>query len=232
MVLSHFQYNFATDYIFAMDDSYIHKGLRRKLVQELEARNIFTKEILDAFMRVPRHLFMAKGLEKMAYKDKAMPIASGQTISQPFTVAFQTLLLDVQKGDKILEIGTGSGYQTAILLELAGKVFSIERQKELFNVTQVFLQNLGYRPQLFYGDGYLGLPSYSPFDKIIITAAARFIPEPLKQQLKVGGRMVVPVGDKLQKMILLIKKTENDVEITEHGDFQFVPLVKGKSQIL
>ncbi|MBI5538705.1 MAG: protein-L-isoaspartate(D-aspartate) O-methyltransferase [Bacteroidia bacterium] len=213
-----------------MEDSYVHKGLRRKLVQELTARNLFSSELMDAFMRVPRHLFMAKGLEKMAYKDQALPIASGQTISQPFTVAFQTHLLEIKQGDKILEIGTGSGYQTAILLEMGAKVFSIERQKELFDVTQVLLAKLNYRPQLFYGDGYLGQPTYSPFDKIIITAGAPYIPEPLKQQLKIGGRMVVPVGDKAQKMILLIKKDENNFEVTEHGVFQFVPLLQGKSQ--
>jgi protein-L-isoaspartate(D-aspartate) O-methyltransferase len=213
-----------------MEDTYVHKGLRRKLVQELTARNIFSEEILEAFMRVPRHLFMAKGLEKMAYKDQALPIASGQTISQPFTVAFQTHLLEVKKGDKVLEIGTGSGYQTAILLELGAKVFSIERQKELFDITQPLLNQLNYRPQLFYGDGYLGQPMYSPFDKVIITAGAPFIPEPLKNQLKIGGRMVVPVGDKAQKMILLIKKDENNFEVTEHGNFQFVPLLQGKAQ--
>lgn len=213
-----------------MEDSYVHKGLRRKLVQELTARNLFSSQLLDAFMHVPRHLFMAKGLEKIAYKDQALPIASGQTISQPFTVAFQTHLLEIKQGDKILEIGTGSGYQTAILLEMGAKVFSIERQKELFDVTQVLLAKLNYRPQLFYGDGYLGQPTYSPFDKIIITAGAPFIPEPLKQQLKIGGRMVIPVGDKAQKMILLIKKDENNFEVTEHGNFQFVPLLQGKSQ--
>ena len=212
-----------------MEDSYVHKGLRRKLVQELTARNLFSIEIMDAFMRVPRHLFMAKGLEKLAYKDQALPIASGQTISQPFTVAFQTHLLEINQGDKVLEIGTGSGYQTAILIEMGAKVFSIERQKELFDVTQILLTKLNYRPQLFYGDGYLGQPMYSPFDKIIITAGAPYIPEPLKQQLKIGGRMVIPVGDKAQKMILLIKKDENNFEVTEHGNFQFVPLLQGKS---
>ncbi len=212
-----------------MEDSYVHKGLRRKLVQELTARNLFSIELMDAFMRVPRHLFMAKGLEKLAYKDQALPIASGQTISQPFTVAFQTHLLEINQGDKVLEIGTGSGYQTAILIEMGAKVFSIERQKELFDVTQILLTKLNYRPQLFYGDGYLGQPMYSPFDKIIITAGAPYIPEPLKQQLKIGGRMVIPVGDKAQKMILLIKKDENNFEVTEHGNFQFVPLLQGKS---
>lgn len=212
-----------------MEDSYVHKGLRRKLVQELTARKLFSTELMDAFMRVPRHLFMAKGLEKMAYKDQALPIASGQTISQPFTVAFQTHLLEISRGDKILEIGTGSGYQTAILLELGAKVFSIERQKELFDMTQKLLTELNYRPQLFYGDGYIGQPMYSPFDKIIITAGAPFIPEPLKQQLKIGGRMVIPVGDKAQKMILLVKIDENNFEVTEHGNFQFVPLLQGKS---
>lgn len=213
-----------------MEDSYVHKGLRRKLVEELTAKNAFSNELLDAFMKVPRHLFIAKGFEQLAYKDKAMPIEAGQTISQPYTVAFQTQMLEVKHGDKILEIGTGSGYQTAILLELGAKVFSIERQKELFNATFKLLNKLGYHPQLFYGDGYLGLPTYCPFDKIIITAGAPFIPEPLKEQLKIGGRMVIPIGEKFQKMILLVKKGYNNFEITEHGMFKFVPLIQGKSQ--
>lgn len=213
-----------------MVDSYVHKGLRRKLVEELKAKNLFSSLVLDAIMAVPRHLFMAKGLEKLAYKDQALPIASGQTISQPFTVAFQTQLLDIHAGDKVLEVGTGSGYQTAVLLELGAKVFSIERQNELFVSTQGLLKNLGYRPHLFYGDGYLGQPSYSPFDKIIVTAGAPFIPESLKKQLKIGGRMVVPVGDKTQKMNLLVKISEDKFETTSHGDFLFVPLLQGKSQ--
>jgi protein-L-isoaspartate(D-aspartate) O-methyltransferase len=213
-----------------MVDSYVHKGLRRKLVEELKAKNVFSPSVLDAIMIVPRHLFMAQGLEKLAYKDQALPIAAGQTISQPYTVAFQTNLLDIHFGDKVLEVGTGSGYQTAILLELGAKVFSIERQHELFTSTQVLLNNLGYRPHLFYGDGYLGKPSYGPFDKIIVTAGAPFIPEPLKQQLKIGGRLVVPVGDKTQKMSLLVKIAENKFETTSHGDFLFVPLLQGKSQ--
>jgi len=213
-----------------MVDSYVHKGLRRKLVEELKAKNLFSPSVLDAIMAVPRHLFMAKGLEKLAYKDQALPIAAGQTISQPFTVAFQTQLLDIHTGDKVLEIGTGSGYQTAILLELGVKVFSIERQRELFISTQGLLKNLGYQPHLFYGDGYLGQPSYGPFDRIIVTAGAPFIPEPLKKQLKISGRLVVPVGDKTQKMSLLVKISENKFETTSHGDFLFVPLLQGKSQ--
>jgi len=213
-----------------MEDSYVYKGLRKKLVDELSSKNIFSKEILDAIMKVPRHLFIAKGFEQLAYKDKAMPIEAGQTISQPYTVAFQTQMLNIKQGDKVLEIGTGSGYQTAILVEMGAKVFSIERQKELFNSTFLLLNNLNYHPQLFYGDGYLGLPTYGPFDKIIITAGAPFIPEPLKKQLNIGGRMVIPVGEKSQKMILLEKKGENNFDITEHGIFKFVPLIKGKTQ--
>lgn len=213
-----------------MVDSYVHKGMRRKLVEELRSRKVFSSNVLDAIMKVPRHLFMAQGLEKLAYKDQALPIAAGQTISQPYTVAFQTQLLDIKPGDKILEVGTGSGYQTAVLLEMGAKVFSIERQKELFDKTQGLLLKLNYRPQLFYGDGYAGLPMYSPFDKIIVTAGAPFIPEALKQQLKKLGRIVVPVGEERQKMILLIKKSDNDFEITDHGDFAFVPLLTGKSQ--
>lgn len=213
-----------------MEDSYVHKGMRRKLVEELRSRKIFSSSVLDAIMNVPRHLFMAEGLEKLAYKDQALPIAAGQTISQPFTVAFQTQLLDIKAGDKILEVGTGSGYQTAVLLEMGAKVFSIERQKELFDKTQILLRKMNYRVQLFYGDGYAGLPMYGPFDKIIVTAGAPFIPELLKQQIKISGRIVVPVGEEKQKMLLLIKKAENDFEITDHGDFAFVPLLTGKSQ--
>ncbi len=213
-----------------MEDSYTHKGMRRKLVAELKTRGIFSSALLDAVMKVPRHLFMAEGLEKLAYKDQALPIAAGQTISQPFTVAFQTHLLDIHPGEKILEVGTGSGYQTAVLLEMGAKVFSIERQKKLFDETLILLKNLNYRAQLFYGDGYAGLPMYSPFDKIIVTAGAPYIPEPLKQQLKTGGRMVVPVGESKQKMMLLIKKSENDFIISDHGDFAFVPLLTGKTQ--
>jgi protein-L-isoaspartate(D-aspartate) O-methyltransferase len=210
-------------------DSYVHKGLRRKLVDDLASRGIFTQSVLDAIMKVPRHLFMAKGLEKLAYKDQALPIAAGQTISQPYTVAWQTQLLEIKTGDKILEVGTGSGYQTAVLLEMGARVFSIERQHELFVTTQKLLLSLNYRPQLFYGDGYLGQPSYGPFDKIIVTAGAPFIPEPLIKQLKVGGRMVVPVGEKSQKMNLVLKLSEEKVEITEHGDFAFVPMLQGKN---
>ena len=212
-----------------MEDSYVHKGMRRKLMEELKARRIFSVALLDAMMKVPRHLFMAEGLEKLAYKDQALPIAAGQTISQPFTVAFQTHLLDVQPGEKILEVGTGSGYQTAVLIEMGAKVFSIERQKELFDKTQKLLLKLNYRPQLFFGDGYAGLPMYGPFDKIIVTAGAPYIPEPLKQQLKAGGRLVVPVGEFKQKMILMVKKSENNFEVTDHGDFAFVPLLTGKN---
>jgi protein-L-isoaspartate(D-aspartate) O-methyltransferase len=181
-------------------------------------------------MKVPRHLFMARGLEKLAYKDQALPISAGQTISQPFTVAFQTHLLDIHLGDKILEVGTGSGYQTAVLIEMGAKVFSVERQKKLFDETQLLMKELNYRPQLFFGDGYAGLPMYSPFDKIIVTAGAPFVPEQLKSQLKIGGRLVVPVGEQKQKMILLIKKSENEFEVSDHGDFAFVPLLTGKAQ--
>jgi protein-L-isoaspartate(D-aspartate) O-methyltransferase len=213
-----------------MEDSYVHKGMRRKLVEELKARNIFSDNLLDAIMKVPRHLFMARGLEKLAYKDQALPISAGQTISQPFTVAFQTHLLDIHLGDKILEVGTGSGYQTAVLIEMGAKVFSVERQKKLFDETQLLMKELNYRPQLFFGDGYAGLPMYSPFDKIIVTAGAPFVPEQLKSQLKIGGRLVVPVGEQKQKMILLIKKSENEFEVSDHGDFAFVPLLTGKAQ--
>jgi protein-L-isoaspartate(D-aspartate) O-methyltransferase len=163
-----------------------------------------------------------------AYKDQAFPIGAGQTISQPYTVAFQTQLLQVEKNDKILEVGTGSGYQAAILLEMGARVFTIERQKELYLKAQSFLPEIGYHPACFFGDGYKGLPAFAPFDKILVTAGAPFIPEDLKYQLKVGGRLVVPVGtEKRQEMTVVIRISENEFKTEKHGGFVFVPLLKG-----
>ena len=209
--------------------SYKHKGLRNKLVEELINKGIKDLSVLDAIANVPRHLFMDSGFIDHAYQDKAFPIGSGQTISQPFTVALQTELLNVKKGDKILEIGTGSGYQAAVLCELGAKVFTVERIKELYRKTSVFLSSINYRPKkMIYGDGNIGYVDESPYDGIIVTAGASEIPEKLLTQLKIGGRLVVPIGAEVQKMVLYLKKAENEYEIKDFGDFQFVPLLKNK----
>ena len=210
-----------------MQDSFKHKGLRNKLVLDLKTKGIKDNSVLEAVKSVPRHLFMDSGFLDHAYQDKAFPIASGQTISQPFTVAFQTELLNVKKDHKILEIGTGSGYQAAILCHMGAKVYTIERIKELFRKTSVFLPSINYRPKkMIYGDGYLGYSEEAPYDSIIVTAGASEIPEKLINQLKIGGRMVIPVGDEVQKMKLVTKLSESDFETKVFGDFQFVPMLK------
>ncbi len=217
---------------FNMNDTYKHKGLRKKLVEVVRSKGITDEAVLKAIENVPRHLFMDDVfLEYAAYEDKAFPIGAGQTISQPYTVAFQTQLLEPVKGEKVLEIGTGSGYQTSVLVELGLKIYSIERQKTLYTKTKKLLEDMGYKAQLFFGDGYKGLPMFAPFDKIIVTAGAPFIPEPLKEQLKVGGRMVIPVGERdVQRMILVQKLSEKDYQTTELGDFRFVPLLEQKQK--
>jgi protein-L-isoaspartate(D-aspartate) O-methyltransferase len=212
-----------------MIDTYRHKGLRAKLVEEVRKKGIKDERVLKAIGNVPRHAFMDSSFINFSYKDKAFPIGAGQTISQPYTVAFQTELLQIEKMDKVLEIGTGSGYQAAVLVEMGAKVYSIERQRELFLKTQENLPKLGYRPQLFYGDGYKGLPTYGPFDKIIITAGANDIPEELLKQLKTGGKMVIPVGSAEQQIMKLIVKGENKLDITDHGLFAFVPFLRDKA---
>lgn len=185
---------------------------------------------MGAIGRVPRHLFMDSGLEDHAYQDKAFPIAAGQTISQPYTVAYQTELLRVKKGDKILEIGTGSGYQTAVLCELGAKVYSIERQQELYKKTKKFLDQIGYRPKhLSFGDGYKGLAEYAPFDGIIVTAGAPFVPKALLAQLEIEGRLVIPVGKVSQVMTLYIRKSQNEFKKETFDQFRFVPLLKNKN---
>jgi protein-L-isoaspartate(D-aspartate) O-methyltransferase len=199
------------------------------LVETIEGKGIKDKKVLDAIGKIPRHYFMDSGFVEFAYKDQAFPIGSEQTISQPYTVAFQTELLNVKKHDKILEVGTGSGYQCVILLELGAKVYTIERQRELYLKSRTLLSEMGYKPYFFYGDGYQGQPNYSPFDKIIITAGAPEIPSELLKQLKIGGRMVVPVGgDRGQKMVTVDRVGEDEYKKTEHGLFAFVPMLKGK----
>ena len=210
-----------------MQDSFKHKGLRNKLVLDLKTKGIKDDSVLEAVKSVPRHLFMDSGFLDHAYQDKAFPIASGQTISQPFTVAFQTELLNVKKDHKILEIGTGSGYQAAILCYMGAKVYTIERIKELYRKTSAFLPSINYRPKkMIYGDGYLGYSEEAPYDSIIVTAGASEIPEKLINQLKIGGRMVIPVGEEVQKMKLVTKLSESDFETKIFGDFQFVPMLK------
>lgn len=213
-----------------MKDSFRHKGLRQKLIDSLREKGIKNEEVLEAMNRVPRHLFMDSGFINHSYTDKAFPIAAGQTISQPYTVAFQTALLDPQKHQKVLEVGTGSGYQTAVLLEMGMRVYTIERIKELYQAARDQLIPLGYKPGFYYGDGYEGLPAFAPFDRILVTAGAKDVPEKLLGQLAIGGRMVIPVGSNLgQKMLLLEKKSEKEIVKTEHGQFAFVPLLQGKT---
>ncbi len=213
-----------------MNDTYRHKGLRKNLIEEIRSKGIDDERVLDAMMKVPRHLFMDTSFIKYAYKDQAFPIGCGQTISQPYTVAFQTRLLEVKRHNKVLEVGTGSGYQTAILIELGAKVYTIERQRELYMKAQSFLPSIGYKANFFYGDGYEGQPSYGPFDRILITAGATEIPDKLKSQLSIGGIMVIPLGDSnSQVMTRIVRNSEEEYEITEHGRFVFVPLLKGKS---
>ncbi len=211
-----------------MEDSFRHQGLRKLLVEELRRKNIKDDNVLYAIGEIPRHLFCFDTIFlKHAYEDKAFPIGSGQTISQPYTVAKQTELLMPKKREKVLEIGTGSGYQTAVLCELGLKVFTIERQRVLYEKFSHLLDQFGYKARCFYGDGYAGRPSFAPFDKILITCGAPRIPEELKKQLKVGGRMVIPVGEinGVQTMLTLDKKSETEFEIAEHGSFQFVPML-------
>jgi protein-L-isoaspartate(D-aspartate) O-methyltransferase len=211
-----------------MEDHYRHKGMRTRMVEEIRLKGISDERVLAAIEKIPRHFFMESSFEKFAYKDQAFPISSGQTISQPYTVAFQTQLLDIQKGDKILEIGTGSGYQTAMLLEMEAVVYTIERQQELFIRAKNLLNRMGYRPHFVFGDGYKGLPAFVPFDKILITAGAPFIPAELIAQLKIGGRLVAPVGEtNLQRMTCIVRTGEESLEKTEHGNFIFVPLIEG-----
>jgi len=214
-----------------LNDTYKHRGLRKKLVETVRNKGIKDNAVLEALNNIPRHLFLDSSFLEFAYQDQAFPIGSGQTISQPYTVAFQTELLEVKAGDTILEVGTGSGYQACVFAEMGAKVFSIERQKKLFEKTKTFLEQFNYRIKLFYGDGYKGLPTFAPFDKIIVTAGAPFIPEELLKQLKIGGRLVIPVdiSKNLQEMTCIKRVSENDYEKRFHGQFRFVPLLGNKA---
>jgi protein-L-isoaspartate(D-aspartate) O-methyltransferase len=214
-----------------VQDSYRHKGLRKQLVEIIREKGISDENVLRAIDRVPRHLFMDSSFLEFAYQDKAFPIGSGQTISQPYTVAYQSQLLRVSPGDKILEIGTGSGYQASVLIEMGAKVYSIERQKKLFERTRDLLPKIGYNPKMFYGDGYKGLPTHAPFDKIIITAAAPEIPAELLKQMKPGGILVCPVGpQEAQVMVTVEKVSDTEFIRNEHDWFRFVPMLGNKAK--
>jgi protein-L-isoaspartate(D-aspartate) O-methyltransferase len=213
-----------------MNDTIKHKGLRRQLIQLLRDKGIQSETVLKAMELIPRHLFMDPSLVNFAYEDQAYPIAADQTISQPFTVAFQTELLDVQHGHKVLEIGTGSGYQTALLLELGAQVYSIERQQLLFKKTQRLFSKMGLRPKkMIFGDGYLGMPTEEPFDRIIVTAGAPVVPKPLLNQLIIGGKLVIPVGVKKQEMIRFTRTGATTFDQEKFGEFRFVPLLENKT---
>lgn len=214
------------------EDNYRQKGLRKKLVDLLREKGIKDERVLNAIEAIPRHFFLDPAFERIAYEDRAFPITSGQTISQPYTVAYQTQLLEIKKFDKVLEIGTGSAYQACVLAEMGAQIYTIERQKALYDFVGGFFFMQRY-PNIkrFYGDGYQGLPTYAPFDKVIVTAAAPYIPEKLVEQLKPGGIMVIPVGDdNSQKMLRIRKDAEGKITQEELGDFSFVPMLEGKNK--
>lgn len=213
-----------------MKDTLKHQGLRNKLVSLLRKKGITDEDVLKAISKIPRHLFLDSSFLDHAYQDKAFPIGADQTISQPYTVAYQSQLLNIVNGSKVLEIGTGSGYQTAVLCELGAEVYSIERQNELFKKTVNFLPKLGYRPKkLIFGDGYKGFDEAAPYDAIIVTAGAPFVPKPLLKQLTIGGRLIIPVGDKEQIMQVFTRKNEKKYEKEALGNFKFVPLLENKN---
>lgn len=217
-----------TDKNFA--DTFRHKGLRKKLVEGIRQKGIRDERVLKAMEAVPRHLFFDSGFLEFAYEDKAFPIGAGQTISQPFTVAFQTELLKIKKGDKVLEIGTGSGYQASILYQMGAKVFSIERQRILYAKAKENLPKMGFLVKTFFGDGYKGLPAFAPFDRIIVTAGAPYIPEALPEQLKPGGILVIPVDEGDSQLMTSVEKlADGSLHVSYHGRFRFVPLLGDKS---
>ncbi len=210
------------------DDSYRHKGLRRKLLDSLRKKGITDERVLAAMEAVPRHYFLESAFSDLAYEDKALPIDKEQTISQPYTVAFQTQLLDVQKRDRVLEIGTGSGYQAAILGKLEARVFTMERQEQLYHQAKKLLTELGFSNiRCYFRDGTKGLREFAPYDKIIVTAGATEVPAILLEQLKTGGKMVIPVGVRSQRMLRITKGTDNEYIEEDFGDFRFVPFISG-----
>ena len=212
-----------------LEDNYRHKGLRKQLVDALRTKGITDEVVLAAINEVPRHVFLDSSFVELAYQDQAFPIGSGQTISQPSTVAFQTQLLGIEQGMKVLEIGTGSGYQACVLAAMGAKVFSIERQRNLYFKTKEILEQLPFRVKVFLGDGYEGLPTYQPFDRVIITAGAPNIPEKLIEQLKPGGIMVIPMDNtegEGQTMLKLTKLNDGTLKQESFGDFKFVPMLK------
>ncbi|MBL0056619.1 MAG: protein-L-isoaspartate(D-aspartate) O-methyltransferase [Chitinophagaceae bacterium] len=213
------------------EDTYRHKGLRKKLMDTLRAKGITDEAVLEAMNNIPRHFFLDSALDEIAYEDRAFPISEGQTISQPYTVAYQTQLLQVRPNEKVLEIGTGSIYQASVLAEMGAKVFTIERQKKLFDKTKDFVFKSRYNNiKFFYGDGYEGLPTYAPFDKVIITAAAPFIPPKLIEQLKTGGKMVIPVNEgEHQRMLRLTKNADGSYSEEAFDNFSFVPMLSGRN---
>lgn len=214
-----------------MKDEYRHKGLRRKLLDELRSLGISNEDVLDAMDRVPRHFFLSSAFEQFAYQNKAFQIGAGQTISKPHTVACQTELLGLVPGQKVLEIGTGSGFQCAVLCAMGYKVFSIERQRSLYDKTRPLLASMGFKPQLFYGDGYKGKKTFAPFDGIIVTCGAPEVPETLLQQLAIGGKLIIPVGEgDTQLMYSFERLGEKEFTRKKHGEFAFVPMLSNRSQ--
>jgi protein-L-isoaspartate(D-aspartate) O-methyltransferase len=213
------------------DDSYRHKGLRKQLVEVVRQKGIGDERVLQALLEIPRHFFMDSAFDKIAYEDRAFPIGEGQTISQPYTVAYQSQLLGINPYEKILEIGTGSAYQACVLAEMGAQVYTIERQRKLFDLNKQFTYLKKYPGlKFFYGDGFEGLPTYGPFDKVIVTAAAPFIPPKLVEQLKPGGSMVIPVGEGLvQRMLRLTRQTDGTTTEERFDNFSFVPMVEGKN---
>lgn len=213
------------------EDTYRHKGMRRQLVDSIKQKGITDERVLHAILHIPRHFFMDSAFEKIAYEDRAFPISEGQTISQPYTVAYQTQLMELKPFEKVLEIGTGSAYQACVLAEMGTQVYTIERQKNLFELNKSFPFLKKYHNiKFFYGDGYEGLPTYAPFDKIIVTAAAPVIPPKLLEQLKVEGKMVIPVGDgKVQRMLRLTKLEGGMIKEEEFDNFSFVPMLEGRN---
>ena len=213
-----------------MEDNYRHKGLRKKLLEELAVKGITDKNVLEAMNRVPRHFFLSSAFLEYAYENKAFQIGAGQTISAPYTVAFQSQLLQIEKGMKVLEIGTGSGYQTAVLCELGAKVFSIERQKLLHDNAKLLLHKMSYRVNLVYGDGYKGMPSFAPFDRILITCAVPVVPDELLMQMKSDGRLVMPFGEGKEQEMMVSQESPNGEFVSEvHGKFSFVPMLEKRN---